>query len=115
MRTKAKGKTVKEAPPTKDDMLTDNFDSGSKPNFEMIYNVVLILPIEYDCPTKVKELEECDEQEMARHMPVCYYVMDNGCVEEHNAFFKRPDKDIRIHLKPLFIRKQLVILELIRC
>lgn len=30
--------------------------------------------------------------------------MNNGCVEEQNAFFKRPDEGMRSHLKPLFIR-----------
>ena len=31
-------------------------------------------------------------------------MMKNGCVEEHNAFFKRPDEAMKNHLKPLFIR-----------
>ncbi|XP_050914661.1 uncharacterized protein LOC127129548 [Lathyrus oleraceus] len=30
--------------------------------------------------------------------------MNNGSVEEQNAFFKRPDKAMRTHLKPFFIR-----------
>ena len=43
------------------------------------------------------------EAEMAAHKPVCYYVMNNGCVEEQNAFFERPDEAMKSHLKPLFI------------
>lgn len=41
---------------------------------------------------------------MARHRPIFYYVMNNECVEEHNAFFERPSKGMKSHLKALFIR-----------
>ena len=44
------------------------------------------------------------EQEMARHRPMCYYVMNNGCMEEHNTFFEPPTEAMKNHLKPLFIR-----------
>lgn len=40
---------------------------------------------------------------MDAHKPVCYYVMNNSCVEEKNAFFERPDKVMKSHLKPFFI------------
>ena len=40
---------------------------------------------------------------MAAYKPVCYYVMNNGCVEEQNAFFERPNEAMKGHLKPLFI------------
>lgn len=72
----------------------------------MICNVVSVLPIEYDCPIKVEESDECDKQEMAKHMLVYYYVMNNGCVEEQGVFFERPDEGIKSHLKPLFIREK---------
>lgn len=36
-------------------------------------------------------------------MPVCYYVMNSGCVEEKNSFFERPEEWMKNHLKPLFI------------
>lgn len=37
-------------------------------------------------------------------MPVFYYVMNNGCDEDQNAFFKRPDEAMKNNLKPLFIK-----------
>lgn len=40
---------------------------------------------------------------MVAHKPVCYYVMNNGCMEEKNVFFKRPDEAMKSQLKPLFI------------
>lgn len=40
---------------------------------------------------------------MAAHKPVCYYVMNNGCAEEKNVFFERPDEAMKSHLKPIFI------------
>ncbi|XP_050908225.1 uncharacterized protein LOC127121832 [Lathyrus oleraceus] len=45
-----------------------------------------------------------DEEEMAKHRPMCYYMMNKGCIEEKNAFFERPDEGMKNHLKPLFIR-----------
>ncbi|KAI5389321.1 hypothetical protein KIW84_074822 [Lathyrus oleraceus] len=50
-----------------------------------------------------KTRDEMEEETMV-HRPVCYYVMNNGCVEEHNAFFERPDDSMKAHLKPLFIK-----------
>ena len=41
---------------------------------------------------------------MARHKPMCYYILNNGVVEEKNAFFERPDQSMKNHLKPLFVR-----------
>lgn len=35
-----------------------------------------------------------------------YYVMNNACVEEQNAFFERPDEVMKSHLKPLFITRK---------
>lgn len=49
--------------------------------------MVSVLPREYDCVTEVIELVDCNEEEMAKHKPVCYFVMNNGCIEEKNAFF----------------------------
>lgn len=50
------------------------------------------------------ETEEVDEAEMAKHKLACYYIMNNSCVEDQNAFFKSPDEGMKSHLKPLFIR-----------
>lgn len=52
---------------------------------------------------EVEEPKDATDVEMARHRPVCYYMMNNGCVEEKNAFFERPNKGMESHLKPLFI------------
>ncbi|PNX67614.1 hypothetical protein L195_g063600, partial [Trifolium pratense] len=62
----------------------DLLDEGS--DFDVMVNVVSILPLEYDVPTEVNELEEDFETlNLADHKPMCYYVMQNGCVEEQKA------------------------------
>ena len=68
--------------------------------------MVYVLPREYDQLVKVEEIVWEVEQEMAKHSPVCYCVMNNGCVEDQNAFFERPTEAMRNHLKPLFIREK---------
>ena len=64
-------------------------------------NIVSVLPYEYDQVMKVEETEETDEAEMANYRPICYYVMNNGAVEEQNAFFERPDEGIKNHLETI--------------
>ncbi|CAJ2672093.1 unnamed protein product [Trifolium pratense] len=61
-----------------DDMEDDDLlDEGS--DFDVMVNVVSILPLEYDIPTEVNELEEDFEAlNLADHKPMCYYVMQNG-------------------------------------
>lgn len=51
--------------------------------------------------------EDCEEEELAKQKPVCYFVMDNRCTEEHNAFFERPHEGMKSHLKLLFIRAKI--------
>ncbi|CAJ2638053.1 unnamed protein product [Trifolium pratense] len=87
-----------------DDMEDDDLlDEGS--DFDVMVNVVSILPLEYDVPTEVNELEEDFEAlNLADHKPMCYYVMQNGCVEEQKAVFEKPDLGMQNHLKALFIR-----------
>lgn len=77
---------------TEDDMLTDDFDTYSKPSLDITCNVVSMLPREYDQIMEVEEPEDATVVEMARHMPVCYYVMNNGSVEEKTPFLKGPTK-----------------------
>lgn len=84
----------------KDDLLTDNFDTYSEPFVDFTCNVVSVLPREYEQIIEVEELEENINAEMANHRPVCYYVMNNGCV----SFFERPDEAMKIHMKPFFVR-----------
>lgn len=85
-------------------MATNDFDSGSEDNFDIICNVVSVLPREYDYITKVEEPLDYKEEEMVKHKTVCYFVMNNGYIVEKNTFFERPDKGMKSHLKPLFIR-----------
>ncbi|XP_050877054.1 uncharacterized protein LOC127080805 [Lathyrus oleraceus] len=58
---------------------------------------------EFDRITEVEDSDSITEREMVAHKLVCYYVMNNGCIEEHNAFFERPNEAMRSHLKPLLI------------
>lgn len=70
---------MSEHPPKDDDMLIDGFDLESESFIGINYNMVYVLTLEYDQVTKVKEIEDIDKANMAKHMPVCYYVMNNGC------------------------------------
>src|ERR1051325_2936516 len=90
-----------------EEMMTDDFESEGESFFNANCNVVSVLPCEYNQETEVYASEETDEDEMARHRPVCYYVMNNGAVEEQNAFFEKPDEGMKYHLKPLFIRAKI--------
>ncbi|XP_050888416.1 uncharacterized protein LOC127093515 [Lathyrus oleraceus] len=65
---------------------------------------VRVLPYEYNQETKIEDNEETDVVEMAKHKPVCYYVLNNGAIEEQNALFERPHQGMQNHLKPLYIR-----------
>jgi len=94
---------IKKDLPKEDEVLTSNF-SDSEPSLNIICNVVSILPIEYDIMSEVSEVEEDFTEEMANHKPLCYYVMDNGCIENQHPVFEKPDFQIRHHLKPLFIQ-----------
>jgi hypothetical protein len=87
-----------------DDEVTDSFNSDSESSFNVICNVVSVLPRDYDRVMEVEDEEDEMEEETMAHRPVCYYVMNNGCVEEQNAFFERPDDSMKAHLKPLFIK-----------
>jgi hypothetical protein len=40
---------------------------------------------------------------MVVHKPMCYYIMNNGCVEVQHAMFEIPNYHMKSHLKPLFI------------
>jgi len=70
--------TLEKNCPEEDDEMTSNF-SGSDPSFDVIC-VVSVLPIEYDVPSEVSDVESYFTEEMAIHRPLCYYVTNNGCV-----------------------------------
>ena len=91
-------------PEEDEDMLTDNFESEGESSLNINCNVVSVLPCEFGQETEVEEREEDDAIDLTKHRPVCYYVMDNGAVEEQNAFFEYPEPAMQNHLKPLFIR-----------
>jgi hypothetical protein len=76
----------------------------SEPDFDVIC-VVSKLPSEFDVQSEVTELEEdFDQLNLADPKPMCYYVMINGCIEEQQASFEKPDLCMKNHLKPFFIR-----------
>lgn len=86
------------------EMIEDNF-SNSEDDFDVLCNVVSMFPIEYDVVTEVTYAEEeFSTEEMADHRLVCYYVINNGCIEGQNIVFKNPDLGMKSHLKPLFIK-----------
>lgn len=88
-----------------DEMVIDNFDFGSEVGFNIICNVVFVLPIEFDCVTEVtKTNNEYFVEEMENHKPVSYYIMNNDFVEEQQAMFERLDAGMMNHLKPMFIQ-----------
>ncbi|MCI38536.1 hypothetical protein A2U01_0059764, partial [Trifolium medium] len=85
-------------------MEADDF-LDSEPDLDILVNVVSILPAEYDVWSKVIDGEdEFDSNELALHRPMCYYVLNNGCLEEKMVTFERPDEGMKSHLKPLFIQ-----------
>src|ERR1044072_6828106 len=70
----------------KEDLMTDDFESEGESFFNANCNVVSVLPCEFEHNTEVCVGEETDEEEMARHRPVCYYVTKNGAVEGQSSF-----------------------------
>jgi len=97
--------TLKKDCPEENKELTSNF-SESDPSFDLVC-VVSVLPIKYDVPSEVNEVESDFTEEMAIHGPLCYYLMNNGCVEDQHAVFERPDVSMRLQLKPLFIQAKI--------
>ncbi|KAI5388210.1 hypothetical protein KIW84_074053 [Lathyrus oleraceus] len=89
-----------------DELLTDNFDSSSEDSLEILVGVVSVMPREFDRITEVDDNDSITEKKMVAHKSTCYYVMNNGCVEEQNYFFERPSKTMKSHLKPLFITRK---------
>ena len=71
-------------PEEDEDMITDNFESEGESSFNLNCNVVSVLPCEFGQETEINEYEEEDTTDLMKHRPVCYYVMDNGAVEEQD-------------------------------
>jgi hypothetical protein len=95
-------------PPMKDNFVENeevNSDfMDSEPDFDVIYNVVSVLPSEYDIVSEVEDsYEYIDPEDMANHKPMCYYVTNFGCVEDQEVVLENLDGSMNSHLKPLFI------------
>lgn len=70
------------------------------------YNIMSVMSGEYDVVTEVTNTkEEYSKEDMCEHKLVCYYVMNDGCVEEQNAIIERPDMGMIIHLGLFFIKE----------
>lgn len=77
--------SIKESIYVKDEEMDFDF-IYSKPDFNVLCNVVSILPAQYDVISEVEENEEeFDTENMANHKSVFYYVMNNGWVEEQEG------------------------------
>lgn len=71
----------------------------------MLCNVFYVLYREYDCVIEIARIEDLKEEELAKQKPICYFVMNNRCIEEQNAFFEIPHEGMKSHLKPFFIKE----------
>ena len=72
---------------------TDDFQSDSEDDFDVLVNVVSILPHDFSFTVgeepdpEYEDSAELEAEEMALHRPTCYFVMNNGFVENQDAFF----------------------------
>ena len=89
---------VKENLTKIDDEMTSNFTS-SEADFDVIC-VVSILAVEYDVTSEITEDEGDFTEEMVVHKSLCYYVMDNGCVEGEQAMFEKPNHHMKVISSP---------------
>ena len=94
---------IAEVDPNEDNELGSGF-TDSEPDFDVICNLVSILPVEYDMISEVDDLEEeSDLKDMGEYNPMCYFVND-GSEDNQKAIFEQLDDSMRNHLKPLFIQ-----------
>src|ERR1051325_6373298 len=65
-------KTYVGKPVAKDsDEVTSDFSSESEASFDVLVNVVTMLPAEYNMPTDVENSDEVEAVELASHKPTC--------------------------------------------
>lgn len=88
-------------------MATNNFDSGLEGELDIICNMIYVLLVEYDTVTEVIEEEDGFAEEMETHKNLCYYVMQDGSVNEDKVVFERPDMSMQQDLNPLYITAQI--------
>ena len=83
--------SIKENKNVEDENIDSNFLDW-EPNLDILCNVVSILPAKYHVVSEIEDIEEdFDSEDMTNHKPICYYVINNGCVEEQHVMFERPN------------------------
>ena len=88
-------------------MVEDNFSGESEDDLQINCGIISIISVEYDRVSEVSEVEEYFLQDgEGNQKPLCYYIMNNGVVEEQQVLFERPGPCMIYHLKPLFIREK---------
>ena len=65
-------------------MMIEDLESDGESSLNVNCNVVSVLPHEYDQVMEVENSAEVDGAEMARHKPVCYYILNNGVIRWQN-------------------------------
>lgn len=78
-----------------EEMTSNNFDSGSEDNLDIIYNMISVLPFEHDTITDISEEEYGLAEEMVTHKPLCYYIMNVDYVNEDKAIFLKRDMSMQ--------------------
>jgi len=92
-----------EEDPNLDNELGSGF-TDLEPDFDVICNLVSILPAKYDMISEVDDSgEEVDPKDMRECKPMCYFVND-GSKDNQKAIFEQPDDSMKSYLKPLFIQ-----------
>ncbi|KEH41296.1 hypothetical protein MTR_1g048120 [Medicago truncatula] len=92
-----------EEDPNEDDELGSGY-SDSEPDFNVICNLVSILPAEFDMISEVDDSEEeFDPKDMEEYKAMCYFV-NNGSEDNRKAIFEQLDDSMKNHLKTLFIQ-----------
>jgi len=77
----------------------------SEPDFDVICNVVSILPAEFDILSEVNDLEEeFNPNGMEEYKPMYYFVTNDGSEGNRKAIFEQLDDSMKNHLKPLLIQ-----------
>jgi hypothetical protein len=80
----------------------DSYFMDFEPEFDVICNVVSILPAEYDVISEVEESEEdCNPEDMKKYKSMCFYVTYYGYGDKQKAIFEKPNGFMKSYLKPL--------------
>jgi len=93
-----------EEDPNEDNELGPGF-TDSEPDFDVICNLVSILPAEYDMISEVDDSEEEFDLKDIGENKTMYYFMNDGSGNNQKAIFEQPDDSMKSHLKPLFIQQ----------